>query len=302
MRRAASTELKEEKTMKKTVTLILTLLLCLSLVGCTATNKENTPPPDMEESQPPVAEPTPEVTEAPKAAETTYYVAGSFNGYSPNDPASVLVPVEGVEGVYSFAVSLTAELRDPTYDGHWYQITDGTWDNCWGTDYSAVQPAPVKYTGDGQAIGLGSLWIDADGDYTIVWDSVNKQLYDTSMVKEVSPRIYGDFNTALGKGADWGITDDDAILLAPTGTEGVYSAEVTMPAYAGEGEGYSMVVLTKVQFSAYLPWYGWGAVEQYLFTGEAAGMGIVSYLKPSAETTYVFTYDAATHITTVTEK
>jgi hypothetical protein len=101
---------------------------------------------------------------------------------------------------------------------------------------------------------------------------------------------------------DWGFTDDDAILLSATDKEGIYTGEVTLPAYAGTGEGYAMVLLTKVQVSVFLPWYGWGAIEQYLFDGTVAGMGVTSFLRPAQQTTYVFTYDAATHITTVTEK
>lgn len=294
--------------MKKQIAAALTPFLCLALIigsyGCAngQVQEPATPEPTIAETIAPTAEPTqaPVQTEAP--AEDTYYIAGNFNGYSPNDSNYALTPVEGAEGVYAITVSLTKELRDPTYDGHWYKITDGTWDNSWGTECSALQPAPVKYTEGGEPIGLGSIWIDADGDYTVIWDTVNQKIYDTSMVQELSPRIYGDFNTALGKGADWGFTDDDAILLSQTDVEGIYSGEVTLPAYSGNGEGYSMVLLIKVQVSAYLPWFGWGAVEQYLFDGNPAGMGVVSYLKPTAEATYVFTYDSATHITTVSEK
>ena len=246
-------------------------------------------------------EETPKDTTVTTAA-TTYYIAGNFNGYSANDSDYALTPIEGLDGVYAITVTLTAELRDPTYDGHWYKITDGTWDNSWGTDNYELQPAPVKYTESNEPIGLGSVWLDADGTYTVIFDSVNKVIYDTSMVKNLSPRIYGDFNTAAGFGADWGFSDSDAILLTESSTSGVYTGEVTLPAYTGEGSGYSMVLLTKVQFSAYLPWYGWGAIEQYLFDGGAAGMGTVSYLKPTAQTTYQFSYDSATHITTVTVK
>ena len=45
----------------------------------------------------------------------------------------------------------------------------------------------------------------------------------------------------------------------------------------------------------------WGAEEQYIFDGTRAGMGQVSYLKPSAETYYKLTYNSLTHVTTVEE-
>lgn len=227
-----------------------------------------------------------------------YYLAGNFNGYSPNDPAFAMTPVEGTPGQYALAVELTKELRDPAYDGHWYKVTDGTWDNSWGTDNYALQPAPVKQTADGQAIGLGSVWVDADGPLTVIFDENTKTIYDTSMVREVSPRLYGDFNAAISRGADWGTSDEEAILLEDQG-DGTFKGSVTLPAYAGDGEGYSFAVLLRMGYSAYLPWHGWGATEQYLFSGEPAGMGLVSHLKPESETTYTFVYDAATHVTTV---
>ena len=291
--------------MKKRILILLVLSLavftaCQAKVTEPSTTTAPTTTKPTTTAAPTTPAPTTEKpTEAPK--EVTYYVAGNFNGYVPNDPAYALAPIEGAEGQYSVAVSLTAELRDPTYDGHWYKITDGTWDNSWGTDNYELQPAPVKHTENNEPIGLGSIWIDQDGDYTIIFDQANLKIYDNSMVKELSPRIYGDFNTAINKGTDWSFSDSDAILLEE-GEGGVYTAEVKLPAYSGEGEGYSMAVLIKIQYSAWLPWHGWGAIEQYKFDGSPAGMGGVSYLKPETETTYLFSYDSQTHITTVTTK
>ncbi|MDD4496417.1 MAG: hypothetical protein PHV32_19100, partial [Eubacteriales bacterium] len=201
--------------MKKKILVLLILSLILFTACQSAKTKDTTGPTTTKKAE---TTTTTAPTEAPTTKPTepedvTYYVAGNFNGYVPNDPNYIMQPLEGVEGVYTLTVKLTEELRDPTYDGHWYKVTNGTWDKSWGTDNYELQPAPVKYTENKEPIGLGSIWIDADGEYTIIFDQSNLKIYDTSMVRELSPRIYGDFNTALGKGADWGFSDTEAILL-----------------------------------------------------------------------------------------
>jgi hypothetical protein len=294
------------KTMKKYFAITITLVfLIATFAGCASdvTTVETTSVEGTSATTEPVDTTEPAETTEPTEVEElseNYYLAGSFNGYVADDEQFILEEVEGAEGVFSIKLNLLEELRDPAYDGHWYKITDGTWDKSWGTDVYELQPAPVKETKDGEAIGLGSIWIDDDGEYTIIFDSNEPRIYDTSMVQEVSPRIYGDFNVAMDRGADWGFSDEEALLLTDVG-DGTFAGEYTLPAYSGEGDGYSMAVLVSLQFSTYLPWYGWGAGEQYLFDGSAAAMGNVSTLTPEEDTTYLFEYNSDNNVTTITE-
>lgn len=232
---------------------------------------------------------------------TKYYVGASWNGYDAK--GSEMTAVEGWDGFYSFKIDLTADDRDPTYDGHFYKVTNGTWDanGSYGTDFYELKPAPVKVV-NGVTAGLGSIYVEENiTGFIVLWDSVNKVIYDNSMVKEISPRIYGDFNAAMGRGSNWSTADNEALNLTRTYEGNTYSGVFKIPAYAGEGEnGFSMATLTSMKYSIYLEYdfHGWGAHGQYKFDGTAAGMGSTSYLKPTAEANYEFTYNSDTKVTT----
>jgi len=227
-----------------------------------------------------------------------WFLAGNFSGYVPNDEDFRMSAVEDNEGWYTITVSLTVDNRDNAYDGHYYKVTDGTWTVCYGTEKYALQPAPVSPTGG----GLGSIWVYENMELTVLFDANTLTIYDNSMVDEFSsPRIYGDFNTALEHGSNWGITEDDALVLLDDNEDGIYEGEWTFPAYDGTGEfGYSFAVA--IQAAYYINEWGnyWGVTEQYLFDGSSGGMGLVSYLNPGVETTYHFAYDSTNNVTTVT--
>jgi hypothetical protein len=227
-------------------------------------------------------------------APSPYFIAGNFNGYVANDEDFRLVAVTGHAGWYQITVNLTAENRDNAYDGHYYKITEGTWEaaTCYGVDNYALQPAPLSPTGG----GLGSIWIYDNMELTVLFDSSTHTIYDNSMERELtSPVIYGDFS-------NWSLTDAAAVVLTQSETdEDLYEGSLTLPAYTGSGEnGYSLAVCLSEKYYIWEGAGSWGANEQYLFDGTAGGMGLVSYLKPDVETTYDFVYDATSHVTTVT--
>jgi len=110
-----------------------------------------------------------------------YYLAGSFNGYVPNDPNFKMKPIPGKETWYTFTVLLTENNRDELYDGHWYKVTTGNWnDPSYGIDNYCIENPPIKYLDDGTPIGLGSIWVDENIELTVMFDSVNKIVYDNA--------------------------------------------------------------------------------------------------------------------------
>lgn len=235
-----------------------------------------------------------------KWSEAVYYIAGNFTGYDAKMAGYSLKTVDGMDGWYWIAVELTEDVRDAAYDGHYYKITNGTWDadGCWGTENYELQPAPESPTGG----GLGSIWVYDNVMLTVYFDSVNKVIYDDTMMRAfAAPRIYGDFNAAMERGADWSTVEGEALDLLDSDGDGVFEALYKLPKYEGTTEeGYSMAVALSEKY--YISEYGnaWGIAEQYKFDGEAAGMGGVSYLKPEVDTIYEFMYNSSTNITTVT--
>jgi len=115
-----------------------------------------------------------------------YYLAGSFNGYVANDPNFKMKPVPGNETWYTFTVVLTENNRDELYDGHWYKVTTGNWnDPSYGIDNYCIKNPPIKYLDDGTPIGLGSIWVDENIELTVMFDSVNKIVYDNANGKSL---------------------------------------------------------------------------------------------------------------------
>lgn len=228
-----------------------------------------------------------------KPAETTYYVGASWCGYAAADKNNAMKKLDGYDDVYYLEVTLTEDNADPTYGGHFYKVTDGTWDanGTWGSEQNMVKTAPVHPDG----AGLGSVYIDRNGTFTIYFNAKSKQLFDTSSV----PRVYGDFNQAMGRGENWGF-ENDALLLLDLDFDGKFEGTYTFPPYEGEAEGYSLATCTTIVY--YDEWSVWGVGDQYLLDGTAGGMGKVSYYKPEKKTEVTFSYDPASHVTTIEEK
>ncbi|MDD3126952.1 MAG: hypothetical protein WC479_06835 [Candidatus Izemoplasmatales bacterium] len=283
--------------MKKIIQMLLTILITfgfgLVLVGCNSTTTANLT------TVTPTGTVTEEPTEEPPAP--LYYVGASWNGYIANDPDSALTEIDGKDGWYTITVALTADNRDNACEGHFYKVTNGTWDSSgtWGAVNYALQPAPASTLG-----GLGSIYVSENQTLTILFDSTTHTVYDSSMIRYYdNPVIYGDFNSEMNRGSDYSLDPLEALELTDSDLDGVFTGEFTLPAYTGDGDGYAMAVVTSAQYAISIQWdyYGWGAKDQYKFDGTTAGMAGVSYLKPLSNTTYQFSYDSATHITTVTE-
>jgi uncharacterized repeat protein (TIGR02543 family) len=187
----------------------------------------------------------------------TYYLAGKFSGYIANDANFKMVKQAGEGEIYKLTVNLTQEVRDTAYDGHYYKVTNGTWDadGCWGVNNYYIKPAPTSPTGG----GLGSIWHWADGTLDVTWDATTKTITDTLTISEpiiqplTNPVIYGDFNS-------WIIEGENALVLADSDEDGIYVGEKTIPvSTAGEGSSFIVALSQK--------WYDdqwgqrWGAEE-----------------------------------------
>ena len=217
--------------------------------------------------------------------ETKYYLAGSFNGYSPNDEDFILI--KGEDGKYSITVELTEANRDETYDGHYYKVTDGTWTNSYGVDNYYINPVPVSPTGG----GLGSVWHWANGTLTVVFDPEELLITDTLVMAEPierlhGPAIYGKFNT-------WDLSIETGFHLTDEDNDGIYTGVIT---FEEAGTSDFTVCLSE-------KWYDdqwgqrWGADEQYKLDGTPAGMGDASSITYESGL-YFFSYNSVTKTTT----
>ena len=144
-----------------------------------------------------------------------FYLAGSFSNYVADDPDYAMV--KGEDGKYRITVELTDENRDKTYDGHYYKVTDGTWDVCYGVDNYYIDPAPASPTGG----GLGSIWHWADGTLTVVFDAdeliINDTLViETPIVRNIGPAIYGKFNS-------WDLSAETGFHLSDDDEDGIFT-------------------------------------------------------------------------------
>ena len=232
----------------------------------------------------------------------TYYLGTSANGYqTPRDGGYVFEPVLGRPGFYKLVIEFTEANRDPMYDGHYYKVSRGGWgaNETWGVDHYAFQPAPEKVLPDGQVAGLGSIYIKENTTLTILFDANTKTIYDDYLQVLPVPRIYGDFNEAMGRGPNWSVAKGEALELSERLGDGLYTGLFKLPEYTGDGDGFSMVVALSVQFN--MEWNIFTVVEQYKFDGTPAGMGDVSYLSPTEETIYEFFFDADTKELTYVE-
>lgn len=290
--------------MKKLVAIVMMLMLALVAAGCaqkpveTEAPTTQTPETQSTETQP-ATEPVTEALEAP--TEEVYYVGASFNGYEAASKDYQMQKLEGYDDVYYLTVELTEENMDPTYEAHFYKVTNGTWDadGCWGAENYALQPAPA----DPNGAGLGSVYIKEHGTYTIYFNSTTKTVADTSFYTMLDPlpHIYGDFNDEMGRGADWSYAD--GLILSDDNFDGIYTGTFEIPAFAETEEntvGYSMAVALRYEFVE--EWGAEGVTEQYKFDGTEAGMGGVSAYKPATDVTVTFSYNSVDHTTTIEEK
>jgi len=221
--------------------------------------------------------------------EDVYYLAGSFNSYIANDPDYAMV--KGVDGKYRMEVTLNAENRDNNYDGHYYKVTNGTWDadGCWGVDNYYITPAPSSPTGG----GLGSIWHWANGTLKVTFDPSDKKITDELIIAEAiieefeAPRIYGAFNS-------WNLFNEGFHELTDPDGDGIYTATID---FSAEGSSDFIVVTSK-------KWYDdqwgqrWGAEVQYRLDGSSAGMGNNPTTEYDAGS-YLFKYDSTTNATTM---
>jgi uncharacterized repeat protein (TIGR02543 family) len=223
-----------------------------------------------------------------ESTEEKYYLAGSFTNYSPNDEDFLMV--RGEDGKYRLEVSLTDVNRDTSYDGHYYKVTNGTWDadGCWGVSNYYIDPAPTSPTGG----GLGSIWHWANGTLTVTFDPETKAITDQLTIAEPiiedlpAPRIYGAFNT-------WNVFNNGFYELTDPDGDGIYT--VTIEFTEADTSDFNIVLSKK--------WYDdqwgqrWGAEEQYKLDGTPAGMGNSTELTYEVGT-YLFKYNSFTKVTT----
>lgn len=223
-------------------------------------------------------------------ASVKYYLAGSFNNYVSDDKDFLM---EYSDGVYTITVELTEDNRDTTYDGHYYKVTDGTWnaDGTWGISNYYIDPAPQSPTGG----GLGSIWHWADGTLTVTFDPETKEITDSLTIKEDiikanAPTIYGAFN-------NWATEGDNAFILTDEDEDGIFNGTIE---FTEPGESDFNVLVSQKWFDD--QWgQRWGAHEQYKLDGTIAGMGNASNIEYEVGK-YLFIYDSNTHITTYYKK
>jgi hypothetical protein len=222
-------------------------------------------------------------------AGTSYYLAGSFNHYNEKDKNYLLSKVKGEEGKYTITVELTEENRDQIYDGHYYKITEGSWDadKCFGVSNYYIDPAPVSPTGG----GLGSVWHWANGTLVVVWDENEKLITDTLTIDE---DIIEDVFGIYGKFNGWNISGEQAILLEDNDGDGIYEAKFEILEAITSDVGF---VLNKKWFDD--QWgQRWGAEVQYKLDGTVAGMGDSSEFE-FEEGHYFVIYNSKTKVTTI---
>lgn len=181
--------------------------------------------------------------------ETTYYLAGSFNNYTVDSAEYEMkkLPEEHAfynvypdADLYWFIVSADKMIPDEVNDGHYYKVTAGDWEHCWGIDTYALQPAPVN-----GPYGLGSIYIPIDYDFgtaglKVIFDANTKTIYDNTMKRELTPRIYGDFNTSFGLDkVNWSYSDENSFVM--TENDGIWEVTLELPAFTNAEGAYALV-------------------------------------------------------------
>ena len=99
-----------------------------------------------------------------KPVVVTYYVAGSFNSWNPKDEAYLMTANE--DGTYSLTINVTA-------GNHEFKVTDGSWDNSWGSDtgnatFTAASDGTVTITFDGSNVSASGDCLGEKEPMTII--------------------------------------------------------------------------------------------------------------------------------------
>lgn len=245
----------------------------------------------------------------PPEPEKGYYLTGSFNGYAVADEGYKMIKVSDESmlkeampdaDLYYFIVNAENLTPDSVYGQHYYKVTAGDWDNAWGTEAYDLQPAAVYYDADGNPTGLGSIYIpgDYEGELIVVFDANAKKIYDNTMIKEFTPRVYGDFQTSFGLKNDWDYSDEGSYVMTEN-SQGQYEVTIDVPAYLPEGEGATMyVVLSAKCYMAVASDYdyiSWGANEQYI----VSGAGAENVIKPTSPMSYKIIYDPDSNLISI---
>lgn len=247
-----------------------------------------------------------------KQPETVYYLTGSFNGYNVADETYKMIKL-GDESMlkesmpdadlYYFTVNADSLIPDAVYGQHYYKVTAGDWDNCWGTEKYDLQPAAVYYDEDGNPTGLGSIYIPGDykGDLTVVFDANSKKIYDNVMEKEFAPCVYGDFQSSFGLKKDWDYSAEGSFAMTKNNI-GFYEVTIDVPAYKGDAEtGATMYVV--ISSKCYLAvgseydYISWGAGKQFIVSGAGAN----NVIKPTSSMSYTITFNPNTNAVTISK-
>ncbi|MHB8964191.1 MAG: hypothetical protein ACYC5K_13675, partial [Saccharofermentanales bacterium] len=215
-------------------------------------------------------------------------IYGDFNSWAiEGDNARPLAETAAGSGIFKGSYNFDAYAGDGDGYAVFVCVTKVDYDPYgWG--------AGEQYTLAGEAAVMGSeSWFKptVTGLYEFTYDSATH--ITTILPPEVlfdAPVIYGDFNS-------WAIEGENARPLVETATgSGIFKGSFTFDAYTGDGDGYSVFTcISKINYGQ----YGWGAGLQYKLNGEVAGFGATSFFKPTVTGLYEFTYDSATHITTI---
>lgn len=245
--------------------------------------------------------------------EKTYYLTGSFNGYNVADEAYIMKKVSEESllatsmpdaELYYFTVNAENLTPDSVYGQHYYKVTAGNWDECWGTEVYDLQPAAVYYDADGNPTGLGSIYIPGDykGELTVVFDAVSKKIYDNTMTKNFEPRIYGDIFTSFGLLKDWDLSAEGSFAMTRN-VVGIYEADIELPAFIGTAEAGATLYIVKsskcyMAVASEYDYISWGAFEQYIISGAGAS----NVIKPESSATYHITFNPETQAISVTKK
>lgn len=231
--------------------------------------------------------------------QSKYYLAGSMTAYEAKMPGYNLKELKDRPGWLGITVQLTEENKDPVYGGHFYKITDGTWnaDTVLDVKNYELSPAPQNPAGGPE----DAIYVADNRTLTVLFDLSVKKIYDDSMVMRFpQPVIYGDFNVAMGRGNNWSTFSGEALTLIDDDGDQVYEAAYEFPPYQGTGAGYSMLLAVSQKYVIEEKKSYWKVDEQYLFDGTPPEMGATSILRPESKTVYKFSYDGGTHKTEAT--
>jgi hypothetical protein len=207
------------------------------------------------------------------AADTKYYVAGDFNGYTNPDENYVMQSIGN--DIYTLTKNIPASTADP----HAYKITNGTWDanGCWGLD-TYTHPNP-PYTHP-----MGSILFKTDKamDITFYFNAKTKAVADSTYYTMLEPYIVGDFFDEAGIGKDWEAEKATMKLIDP-GFKNIYSGAYNIPA----GSYTFKVTIGK----------SWNT--SYGKDGATSGMNNGIELKLANPSKVSFTFDANTKLAAV---